>query len=135
MKKHLTILVPITTLIIGLVGGWFASAHIYNPWIETYIRNQAFVALSGRCRVLTQLHAGDTNQALETLETSLDGDILVFGSLIRDTPVDKRKLEDVRLLKAVRNYRAAHPWKSEGYPDVDSGVADVLALVSTNQTR
>jgi hypothetical protein len=135
MKKYVIILLPVATLLIGLVGGWFASAHIYNYWIETYMRNQAFVALSDRCRVLSQLHAGDTNRAFDTLETSLDGDILVFGSLIRDTPADKRKPEDVRLLKAVRDYRAAHPWKAAGYPDVDSGVADTLALVSTNQTR
>jgi hypothetical protein len=135
MKKYLTILLPIAMLVIGLAGGWFASAHFYNRWIEWNMHNQAFVALSDRCRVLSQLHAGHTNEAFETLESSLDGDILVFGLLIRDIPADKRKPEDVRLLKAVRDYRAAHPWKAEGYPGIDSGVVDTFALVSTNQTR
>jgi hypothetical protein len=135
MKKHLTILLPIVTLMIGLAGGWFASAHFYNRWIEWNMYNQAFSSLSERCRALSQLRAGDTNHTAQTLETLMDGDILVFGSLIRDVPAEKRKPEDVRLLKAVRDYRAAHPWKAAGYPDVDSGVADMLALVSTNQTR
>jgi hypothetical protein len=80
MKKYVIILLPVATLLIGLVGGWFASAHIYNYWIETYMRNQAFVAVSDRCRVLSQLHAGDTNRAFDTLETSLDG---IFWFLVR----------------------------------------------------
>jgi len=103
-----------------------ACAGIHPPHFSTGVY---------RCRALSQLRAGDTNQTAQTLETLMDGDILVFGSLIRDTPADKRKPEDMRLLKAVRDYRAAHPWKAVGYPDVDSGVADTLALVSTNQSR
>jgi hypothetical protein len=136
MKKYLNVLLPIVTLAIGLVGGWFASAHFYNRWIEWYMKTNASVNLDSRCRVLTELRAGKTNEAAETLEIMMDGDISVFGSLFRDTPADKRRPEDVRLLTAVRDYRAAHPWKAPYYSDViDKGVADVFALVSTNQTR
>lgn len=135
MKKYVIIFLPVATLLIGLVGGWFASAHFYNHFIETYMKSQTFVDLSDECRTLNHLHTGDTNRAIEDLEVSMEGNIVAFGSLIRDIPADKRKPEDVRLLTAVRDDRAAHPWKAEGYPEVDSAVADVLALVSTNQTR
>jgi hypothetical protein len=135
MKKYVTILLPIVMLIIGLAGGWFASAHFYNRWIEWYMMTSASNSLGERCRALTELRAGDTNQTAQTLETLMDGDILDFGSFFRDTPADKRRPQDIRLLTAVRDYRAAHPWKAAGYPDIDKGVADVFALVSTNQSR
>jgi hypothetical protein len=135
MKKSLTILIPIVTLIIGLAGGWFASAHFYNRWIEAYMKTSDYNSLGQRCRVLTELRAGKTNEAAETLETLMDGDILVFGSHLRDMPPDEHRSADIKLLTAVRDYRASHPWKSAGYPDIDKGVADVFALVSTNQSR
>jgi hypothetical protein len=135
MKNHLTILLLITTLIIGLVGGWFASAHFWNQWIGSYMKMNAYNSLAERCRVLSGLRANDTNQTAQTLETLMDGDILDFGSFLREIPAEKRKPEDIRLLIAVRDYRAAHPWKAAGHPDIDKSVAKVFALVSTNQTR
>jgi hypothetical protein len=135
VKKYVSILLPIAALVIGLVGGWFIAAHFYNGWMASYIKSSVYVDLSGRCRALTALRAGNTNGAAETLETEMTGDILVFGSFLRDTPADKRRPEDIRLLKRVQEYRAAYPRKTADYPDIDKGVADVFALVSTNQSR
>jgi len=135
MKKYVAILLPIAMLVIGLVGGWFASAHFYNRWIGWYMKTSESNNLSERCRVLTQLRAGKTNEAAETLELLMDSDITGFGSFIRDTPPDEHRAADMKLLAAVRDYRAAHPWKAAGYPEIDKGVAEVFALVSTNQTR
>jgi hypothetical protein len=135
MKKFVTILLPIATLIIGLVAGWFASARFYNRWIESYMKTSEYNNLSQRCRVLVELRAGKTNEAAETLETLMDGDILGFGSFVRDVPADEHRTTDMKLLSTVRDYRAAHPWKSAGYPDIDKGVAEVFDLVSTNQSR
>lgn len=91
--------------------------------------------LSQRCRVLIQLRASKTNEAAGTLETLMDGDILAFGSFVRDVPPDDHRAADMKLLTRVRDYRAANPWKAAGYPDIDTGVAEVFALVSTNQSR
>jgi hypothetical protein len=135
MKKYLIILLSIVTLVIGLVVGWFVSAHFYIRQIESYMKTSAYNSLSERGRVLIDLRAGKTNEAAETLETLMDGDILVFGSFLRDSPADSSRPEEIRLLTTVRDYRAAHPWKSPAYPDIDKGVADVFALVITNQSR
>jgi hypothetical protein len=99
------------------------------------MKSSAYNSLAERYRALSELRSGDTNQTTQTLETLMDGDILSFGSFLRDTSPDKRRPEDLRLITAVRDYRATHPWKAAGYPDVDKGVADVFTLVSTNQSR
>lgn len=135
MKKFIPIWLPIATLVVGLVGGWFASGRFYNRWMESYMKTERYNQLSQRCRVLVQLRAGKTNEAAETLETLMDGDILVFGSFIGDVRPEERRAADTKLLTTVRDYRAAHPWKSTGYPDIDKGVADAFALVTTNQSR
>jgi hypothetical protein len=134
MKKHVTILLPIATLIIGLAGGWFASAHFYNRWIAWYMKTSEYNNLSQRCRVLTELRAGETNDAVKSLETLMDGDILGLGAFVREMPADESRADDIKLLVAVRDYRAAHPWKA-GIPEVDKGMAEVFSLVSTNQSR
>jgi hypothetical protein len=135
MKRFITIFLSILTLIIGLAGGWFTAAHFYNRSIESYMKTSEYNNLSQRCRVLTELRAGQTNEAVATLETLMDGDILGFGSFVRDMPADGHRPADIKLLATVRQYRAAHPWKAAGYPDVDKGVADVFALVSTNRSQ
>ena len=135
MKKYLHIFIPVLTLIIGLVAGWFASAHVYNKWIESYMTSTSFVDLSDRYTVLSTLRAGDTNKASDLLESQMTGDILVFGSMIRDVPTDKRKPSDTRLLTRVRDYRTAHPFVTTDYPDVDKGVSEVFSLLNTNQLR
>lgn len=135
MKKFVSTGLPIATLVVGLVGGWFASSRYSDRWMEIYMRTESYNDLGQRCRVLVQLRAGKTNEAATTLETSMDGDILFFGSYIRDVRPEDRRAEDTKLLMKVRDYRAAHPWKSAGYPEIDKGVAEVFALVSTNQSR
>ena len=135
MKKYLPILIPFLTLIGGLVAGLFISSHFYNKWIENYMTSDTFVALSDRYSVLHALRAGDTNEVVDLLETQMTGDILSFGGMRRDVPADKRRPADIRLLTRVQEYRAAHPWKTTDYPDVDKGVADVFSLVSTNKSR
>lgn len=135
MKKSITILLPIATLAIGLVGGWFASAHSYNRWIEWYMKTSEYNNLSQKCRVLTQLRAGKTNDAVDILEVTMDGNIIGLGAFVRDLPPDEHRAAEMKLLATVRDYRAAHPWHSQESPDVDKGVAEAFALVSTNQSR
>ena len=64
----------------------------------------------------------------------MDGDLVTFGSLVRDMPPDKHWTAELKLITTVRDYRAEHPWKT-AYPDIDKGVADVFALVSTNHPQ
>ncbi|HZR21507.1 MAG TPA: hypothetical protein VFE51_29770 [Verrucomicrobiae bacterium] len=135
MKRFIPVFLATLTLIIGLAGGWFTAAHCYNPSIGSYMETSKYNNLSQRCRVLTELRAGQTNEAVATLETLMDGDILVFGSFVRDMPANGHRPADIKLLATVRKYRAAHPWKAAGYPDIDQGVADVFALVSTNRSQ
>ena len=134
MKKLVIITLPIAMLAIGLIGGWFASGHYYNRWIESYMKTSEYHSLSYKCRVLIRLRAGKTNEAAGLLETLMDGDIIDFGSFVRGAHTDEHRAEDIKLIKTVRDYRAANPWKAEGYPEIDKNVAEVFALVSTNES-
>jgi hypothetical protein len=135
MKRLVTILLPTATLVIGLIGGWSASAHFHNRWMESHMKTEQYNHLSQRCRVLVQLRAGKTNEAVETLETLMDGDILGFGSFLRAAPFNEQRAADIKLLTTVRDYRAKHPWKSAGYPAIDEAVTEVFSSVSTNHSR
>jgi hypothetical protein len=135
VKTYLTIWISIVALVIGVAIGWFASARIHREISEKDMQSNAYLALAQRYRALRTLQDGDTNQTVQTLETLMNGDILLFGSILRETPADRRSPEDLRLLTRVRDYRTAHPWKAAGYPMIDQEVADVFALVGTNQSR
>jgi hypothetical protein len=65
-------------------------------------------------RLLTALRSGKTNDAIELLETRLDGAVMTF-SYDRDTKYDK-------LLERAKEYRSKYPHKS-GTPEIDAAVA------------
>jgi len=133
MKKLTIIALMIAMLAIGLIGGWFAAGHYYNRWIESYMKTSEYNNLSFKCRVLIRLRAGKTNEAAGLLETLMDGDIIDFGSFVRDAHTDEHRAEDLKLIRTVRDYRAGNPWNAAGYPEINKSVAEIFALVSTNQ--
>jgi hypothetical protein len=77
-------------------------------------KQQAAVDQSFYVRVLTDLRSGNTNGAIELLETRLDGALMTF-SYDHDPKYDK-------LLERAREYRSRYPHKS-GTPGIDAAVA------------
>jgi hypothetical protein len=88
----------------------------------------AFLSAGDPFEILRDLRAGDTTNAIETLENRLDGGIIELSAALPEQRDQKKRAAYVRLLKKVRDYRAAHPWKSAS-PEVQGAVAKALAEI------
>ncbi len=86
----------------------------------------AFLRVAEPFETLGDLREGNTNNAIEVLENRLDGGIIGLSSALPEQSDPKKRAAYVRLLKRVRDYRAAHPWKSDS-PEVQEAVAKALA--------
>ena len=128
--KNESILLGIFLFVIGLGVGYALSAFSYIRWIENDMTNSSFVGISDRYVALQALRSGETNKAIDALEGQMDGEILAFAAMKQNVPIASLKASDVRLIKRVRDYRAAHPYSEN--PDINWTVASILSL--TNKT-
>lgn len=115
---------------IGLIVGCALSAYVGFKWADTYMTANSFVGISDSYEALRALRAGDTNEAIDTLELQMNGHILEFAAARKDIPLAKLKPSDIRLITRVRDYRAAHPYLED--PQLDPVIASILSL--TNKT-
>ena len=88
----------------------------------------AFLSAAEPFETLRDLRAGNPAHAIETLESRLDGGIIMLSAVLPEERDQKMRAAYVRLLKKVRDYRAAHPWKSDS-PEVQEAVAKALAEI------
>jgi hypothetical protein len=130
MKRLRSFLLAILIFGVGLACGGALSAFFYIRWIDTYMTSDSFVGISDRFMVLRALRAGDTNEAIDTLEEQMNGQILGFAGMRKDVPLAKLKPADIRLITRVRDYRVVHPYSED--PQLDPVIASILSL--TNKT-
>jgi hypothetical protein len=69
----------------------------------------------------------------ELLESRLDGELIALGNLAAEETDEKKRASYIGALMRVRDYRVAHPRKTNS-PEIDQSVADVLAS-SIGETR
>ncbi|HWD92802.1 MAG TPA: hypothetical protein VG938_10670 [Verrucomicrobiae bacterium] len=76
-------------------------------------------------RILRDLRSGKTNEAIDLLETQLDGDLVTFAypdSLKHDSKYDK-------FLRQAKEYRTKYPHKS-GNAEIDATIARAFDTIS-----
>jgi len=129
MKPIRVILFLVIALLLGWAIGSYSTDHFYDQWIRRYQTHSAFANVNDRLTALTALRAGDTNATAELLEAQLDEQVAVLAPILQGMPAGQLQPQNLRLLKQLRNYRAAHPRKTSG-PDIDQIIAAVLS--STN---
>ena len=132
MKKIRPLLFLILALLIGWAIGSYTSDHFYNKWIQRYLARNAFDGISERLTTLNTLKAGDTKQAMELLESQMDGQILALGSAMREAPAAQPPATELKLLARLRDYRVVYPRKTSR-PEIDQKVAALLT--ATNPTN
>jgi hypothetical protein len=124
---------PFLFMLLALLAGWaiglYSTEHYYEKWIKRYRTHIAFDGVNDRFTALKALRTGDTNGMAELLESQMDSQIMVFGAMIQDLPADQLQPWDLRLLTQLREYRAAHPRKTNR-PEIDHLVAGVLSSTS-----
>ncbi len=129
MKKMRPFLFVVLALLAGWAIGSYTSDHFYNKWIKRYQARNAHDGVSDRLAALKALRAGDTNQVAELLESQLDAQILLLGTVLQDMPAAQRPAADFQILSQLRDYRAAHPRKTNR-PEIDQKVAGTLSLTN-----
>lgn len=82
-------------------------------------RNATDIAMT--VRVLNDLRSGHTNDAVQLLETRLDGALLTF-SAPTNSPRDPKH---DKILKVAKDYRTKHP-HTAGVPEIDTGVSQTF---------
>jgi hypothetical protein len=134
MKTSRAILLILLGLVIGATVVWYAARHQYSKWATSFAAAQTLPNLGDAYRALQALRTGDTNEAIEMLEFRLDGEIVVLSALASEETDAKMRASYVRALTRVRDYRAAHPRKTDSL-EIDQGVADALASASKETSK
>ena len=78
---------------------------------------------------LQAIRNGNTNEAIELLETRLDNEVLIARLLVEEQNNQTNRAAYIRLLKKVREYRTAHPRKI-GTMEIDQSVGEALTSLS-----
>lgn len=135
MKSKLFIsLAVIAALVVGFLLGRWQVRHTVDSYFAQMSRpevRRATADFSKAAGLLKAIRAGDTNEAIETLESELDTQIMYIGAVTEATPVSERDKQWLSRIRWLRDYRATHPRKSDQF--IDEQVAHYFSLVETNR--
>ena len=128
-----------TLVLVALIGGFFLGQWQTRRTVESWMTKmmgtevkRATADFSRAAGLLQQIRSGDTNAAIEDLESELDSNIMMIGAVTEATPVSERDKQWLSRIRWLRSERAEHPRKTE-YAAIDEEVAHVLTLVETNR--
>lgn len=127
MKKFYPVLVACVGLLIGAACGWFAAKQRLGNWARSFTAAGVLGDLGNDFDALRALRAGNTNEAIATLENHMDSQIMALGALAAEQREEKKRASYIRALRRVSDYRVAHPWKSSS-PEVQEVVGDALSI-------
>lgn len=133
-SKLLVLLAVIAALAAGFFLGRWQARHTVDSYLAQMSRpevRRATADFSKAAGVLKAIRTGDTNEAIETLESELDTQIMYIGAVTEATPVAERDKQWLSRLRWLSDYRATHPRKSD--PFIDEQVAHYLSLAETNR--
>jgi hypothetical protein len=133
-SKLLVSLAVIVALVVGFVLGRWQVRRTVDSYIAQMSMpevRRATADFSKAAGVLKAIRAGDTNEAIETLESELDMQIMYIGAVTEATAAPERDKQWLSRIRWLRDYRATHPRKSD--PFIDEQVAHYLSLVETNR--
>ena len=125
MKKARPYLFALIALLLGWVGGSTYSSRFYDHSIERFQLHAAHSDAAARLVTLQALRSGETNQAVELLESELDAQVVLLGTLLAAQPATERPAAEFQLLTQIRDYRRAHP-RQFAQPVTDQKVAGFL---------
>jgi len=119
-------------LCIGLLILLLSTASVakqrMEKWSANYAGRGTLFNLGEAYTVLQAIRSGDTNEAIELLESRLDLEVVIASSLVDEQTNQKNRAAYVRLLKKVRDYRIAHPRKT-GSAQLDQSVEEALSSI------
>ena len=126
------------TVIAALVAGFFLGRWQARSTVDSYLAQmsrpevrRATADFSKAAGLLKSIRTGDTNEAIEALESELDRQIMYIGAVAEATQASERDKQWLSRIRWLGDYRAKHPRKSDAF--IDEQVAHYLSLVETNR--
>ena len=103
-----------------------AVKHLYG-YLSAMITSQQTADLSSTILILDRLRAGRVPEAIELLESRMDGAVINLGATVGATPREERGSNSLAILQRAKEYRAKFPRKT-GDRTIDERVARAWSL-------
>ncbi|HEX7862036.1 MAG TPA: hypothetical protein VF773_17010 [Verrucomicrobiae bacterium] len=113
------LLIPVILIALALFVGFFFGRWQSKRNVDKYLAQastpevrRALADFSRAAGVLQALRAGDTNGAIETLESELDTQIMYIGAVTEATPDSARDMQWLSRIRWLKEYRTNIPGKT-----------------------
>lgn len=134
MSKKRAFILFAVALIVGGIGGYWGERYFWTRTTNKFICSVAAAKTGLDVSVLNQLRADNMTNAIDLLETRLDGSLIELGVYFGETPKSQREPVHLKILRMAKEYRSKFPHTS-GHLEIDEGVARALALVDEEPKR
>ncbi len=140
MKPKLFVFLGVVLgLSIGFVGGRIQTNRVLERQYSKFLMSQlrrSFAEFSHATDLLTDIHSGSTNEAIQTLERDLESNLLIIGPALEELSMSEYdRGHCINRIRWFRGYRSAYPRQgaSEDQVPSDKQIAHILSLVETNR--
>jgi hypothetical protein len=127
MSRRTSVILAVAAFLVGLFTGGWSVATYYGRYTDRLTINMLDANATVTVAILNRLRAGYTTNAVEILETGLDGDLICLGGFLVHPGELKRDPLTMEAIQMVRDYRLRFPHKS-GSPTVDVAASKVFVV-------
>lgn len=134
MNKRASLSLAVAAFLAGSITGGSSVAIFEKRSAENALISQLAAEASTTVVVLERLRAGNTTNAVECLELSLDSDLLGLGLLLDGRELKrelKRDPSNIQAIQMVRVYRTFYPHKF-GSPEAEQAAAKAFRFTFAN---
>ena len=128
MKKILVAVSIIAALAVGYFAGRFHAGRVWRGILHDNMLTRASVQAHFCIRVLTDFREGNQTNALDFLESNLDGSLLTFLPL-ESTASAHRDVAGLLAIRSASIYRGKYPW-TNSEPELREAVEKLMSLNS-----
>ncbi len=111
----------------AIIGGAIAAygaSYFLGSFFSDGSNLSTIVAIKEKVFILSNLHEGKTEKAIEALEIALDHDLIRFSAGIHSSEHLKKDIK--KALRVAKDYRSKFP-RATNHPESDKAVTSALA--------
>jgi len=127
VKKSVAVVVIIASFILGAFVGGYALSTFSSTFALQSFYNSAAAHTNMTLAILDRLRNNKVKDAIELLETSLDGDIITFKGYVQ-LPTGRKDKNISRVIQRAKDYRSEYP-RTTDHPDIDNAVKQIFTAV------
>jgi hypothetical protein len=132
MNKKLAIILIVTAFVVGAIGGGWSVGYIFNDITMRLIYTSETKNAATDVALLNRIRSNNVTNAVDVLETDLDGSVGMLGLYLKNIPKTER-VEVLKTLQRVKEYRDKFPHSNDYYPEINQVDSNAFLLVETNK--